>query len=114
MRKVVPKLVTVCFLVGDQEMRIAGRDKLDGFMRKHSKARTPLEMWIAMVGRETWKQPQDIKSLYRSADFLSGNRVVFNIGGNNFRLVVVVRYTASLVLIDRIGTHAEYDKWKLD
>ena len=104
----------MCFVVGNQEMRLAGREKLDGFMRKHARARKPLETWISMVEREIWKQPQDTKDMYRSADFLSGNRVVFNIGGNNFRLVVIVRYTATLVLIDRIGTHSEYDKWKLD
>lgn len=95
-------------------MRIAGREKLDTFMRKHAAAKKPIESWLSMVERELWSCPQDIKNLYRSADFLSGNRVVFNIGGNNFRLVVVVRYTATVVLIDRIGTHSEYSKWKLE
>lgn len=82
-------------------------------MHRHAAARKPLSVWLALVEREAWRCPQDIKNLYRSVDFLSGNRAVFNIGGNNFRLVVVVRYTASVVLIDRIGTHAEYSKWKL-
>ena len=95
-------------------MRIAGREKLEQFKRKHAAAKKPLGVWLALVEREVWHGPQDIKNLYRSVDFLSGNRVVFNIGGNNFRLVVVVRYTASVVLIDRIGTHAEYNKWKLE
>jgi mRNA interferase HigB len=95
-------------------MRIAGREKLVHFMHKHAAAKKTIGSWLAMVEREVWSCPQDIKNLYRSADILSGNRVVFNIGGNNFRLVVVVRYTASVVLIDRIGTHSEYSKWKLD
>ena len=85
---------------------------------KSSRASTlrPRSRWVllALVEREVWQGPQDIKNLYRSVDFLSGNRVVFNIGGNNFRLVVVVRYTASVILIDRIGTHSEYSKWKLE
>lgn len=95
-------------------MRIAGREMLEKFTRKHAAAKKPLGAWLALVEREVWLGPQDIKNLYRSVDFLSGNRVVFNIGGNNFRLVVVVRYTASVVLIDRIGTHSEYTKWKLE
>jgi mRNA interferase HigB len=95
-------------------MRIAGREKLNEFTHKHAAAKKPLGAWLALVEREDWRYPQDIKNLYRSVDFLSGNRVVFNIGGNNFRLVVVVRYTASVVLIDRIGTHSEYSKWKLE
>lgn len=95
-------------------MRIAGREKLEKFTRKHAAAKKPLGVWLALVEREVWRGPQDIKNLYRSVDFLSGNRVVFNIGGNNFRLVVAVRYTASVVLIDRIGTHSEYNKWTLE
>ena len=95
-------------------MRVAGREKLEKFMRKHAAAKKPLSVWLSLVERELWQGPQDIKNLYRSVDFLSANRVVFNIGGNNFRLVVVVRYTASVVWIDRIGTHSEYEKWKLE
>ena len=95
-------------------MRIAGREKLEKFKGKHAAAKKPLGVWLALVEREVWRCPQDVKNLYRSVDFLSGNRVVFNIGGNNFRLVVVVRYAASVVLIDRIGTHSEYGKWKLE
>jgi mRNA interferase HigB len=55
----------------------------------------------------------DIKSRYRAADFLSGNRVVFDIGGNNYRLIVLVRYHQGILLIEKVGTHAEYSKWKL-
>ena len=61
-----------------------------------------------------WKTTQDIRNRFNSADFLSNNRVVFNIGGNNFRLVVIVYYSAGILKIDRIGTHAEYDKWDLN
>ncbi len=95
-------------------MRIAGREKLEKFMQKHAAAKKPLSAWLALAEREVWQGPKDIKNFYRTVDFLSGNRVVFNIGGNNFRLLVVVRYTASVVLIDRIGTHSEYSKWKLE
>lgn len=71
-------------------MRSAGREELEKFKHKHAAAKKPLSVWLALVEREVWRRPQDIKNLYRSVDFLSGNRVVFNIGGNNFRLAVVV------------------------
>ncbi len=95
-------------------MRIAGRDKLKKFMRKHARARSSLSSWLAVAQDAYWKNPQDIKERFSSADILTGNRVVFNIGGNNYRLVVLVRYIEGQLLIIRIGTHAEYDKWKLE
>jgi len=95
-------------------MRIAGRDKLTKFMRKHARARSSLTSWVATAEEAAWKTPQDIKERFSSADFLSDNRVNFNISGNNYRLVVLVRYVEGQLLILRIGTHAEYDKWKLD
>ncbi|WP_367873083.1 type II toxin-antitoxin system HigB family toxin [Luteolibacter sp. Populi] len=95
-------------------MIVLGREKLVKFMGKHAKARPPIASWLAETESATWKTPNDIKGRYRSADFLSGNRVIFNIGGNNFRLVVVVRYSGGIVVIDRVGTHADYDKWKLE
>ena len=54
--------------------------------------------------------PQDIKNRYRSADFLAGNRAIFNIKGNDFRLVVKIRYQNGIVVVEWVGTHAEYDK----
>ena len=83
-------------------------------MRKHANARPSLSAWLAEAEVAEWKTPQDIKERYRSADFLSGNRVVFDIGGNNYRLVVLVRYHNGILLIQQIGTHAEYAKWMLD
>jgi len=95
-------------------MTVVGKKILEDFMKKHARAKSPLSSWIQDVEDADWETPQDIKNRYRSADFLSDNRVVFNIGGNNFRLVVIVRYQNGIVMIDRIGTHAQYDKWKLD
>ncbi|CAD7855214.1 MAG: hypothetical protein [Olavius algarvensis Gamma 1 endosymbiont] len=57
-----------------------------------------------------WRTPQDIKNRYRSVDFLTGNRVIFNLKGNHYRLVVRVRYQNGMVVIEWVGTHAEYDK----
>lgn len=82
-------------------------------MRKHANSRPSLAAWLDEAETAEWKTPQDIKDRFRSADVLSGNRVVFDIGGNNYRLVVLVRYQNGILFIQKIGTHAEYTKWKL-
>jgi mRNA interferase HigB len=92
---------------------IAGKTLIEKFIRKHANSKASLSAWIDDVEEADWKTPQDIKERYRSADFLSDNRVVFNIGGNNYRLVVLVLYRNGKLLIQKVGTHAEYSKWKL-
>lgn len=82
-------------------------------MKKHARSGKSLKPWIKEATAASWLTPQDIRNRYNSADFLSNNRVVFNIGGNNYRLVIVVLYKGDMIHIDRIGTHAEYDQWKL-
>ena len=91
-------------------MEILGKGKLEQFRRKHPDSRKVLTRWIADVEREDWQTPQDIKNLYRSVDFLADNRAIFNIRGNNYRLVVQIRYINGIIRIEWIGTHAEYSK----
>lgn len=91
-------------------MQLVGLPLLVAFQNKHADARSPLEAWRAEVERAQWRGPQEIKARYRSADFLAGNRVIFNIKGNSYRLVVRVRYSNGIVLIEWVGTHAEYSK----
>lgn len=74
----------------------------------------PLKAWVDEVKNAQWKTPQDIKDKYRSADFLSNNRVVFNIKGNDYRLIVAVAYRFQAVYIKFVGTHTEYDKIDAD
>lgn len=93
-------------------MRILGLQLLHDFKQSHADARGSLDAWQVEVARESWQTSQDIKRRYRSADFLAGNRVIFNIKGNAYRLVVQVRYRNGLVVIEWIGTHAEYSKKK--
>ena len=62
-------------------MQILGLPKLETFKDKHADARGPLDAWRAYVERQSWKSPQDIKRQFASADFLAGNRVIFNIKG---------------------------------
>jgi mRNA interferase HigB len=80
------------------------------FYEKHTDAKGPLEAWWYEAKRATWASPADIKMEYRSASILKGNRVVFNIGGNKYRLVVKVNYPGKAVYIRFIGTHREYEK----
>ncbi|VGO20945.1 type II toxin-antitoxin system HigB family toxin [Pontiella sulfatireligans] len=91
-------------------MHVVKRKTLVEFWRKHANSEAPLVGWYREAKSARWKSPQDIKDHYRSADFLPGNRVVFNIGGNKYRLVVKIAYVPGTVYIRFIGTHAEYDK----
>ena len=75
-----------------------------------SDAEQPLRVWVSVVKAADWSKPTDIKDMFRSADILANDRVVFNIGGNKYRLVVAVHYRGQRVYIRFVGTHAEYDR----
>ena len=91
-------------------MQLLGILKLEAFRQMHADSRGPLDAWQSEVETAQWNGSQDIKDRYPSASFLADNRVIFNIKGNTYRLVVKARYQKGIVLIEWIGTHAEYDK----
>ena len=91
-------------------MRVIAISTLRAFWTKHSDAQTPLMAWYALASRSQWRSPSDIKEAYRNASFTANNRVVFNIKGNDYRLVVLVRYDKVLLFVKFVGTHAQYDK----
>ena len=91
-------------------MRVIAISTLRAFWAKHSDVQTPLMAWYALASRSQWKSPSDIKEAYRNASFKANNRVVFNIKGNDYRLVVLVRYDKGLLFVKFVGTHAQYDK----
>ncbi len=91
-------------------MRVIARKTLREFWESHIDARQQLQAWYADVKHAVWKKPSDIKEVYRNASFIANNRVVFNIKGNKYRLVVVIQYEHSIVYIRFVGTHREYDK----
>lgn len=93
-------------------MQLIGLPKLEAFKKRHATARASLDAWRTEVERASWRGPQDIKDHHVTASFLADNKVIFNIKGNSFRLVVKVRYENNLVLIEWVGTHAEYDRMK--
>lgn len=91
-------------------MRIISRKKLKEFWQNHHDAEKPLRAWFADVKSANWRNSMDVKRDYKSASFLSDNRIVFNIKGNKYRLITAVNYDFSIVYIRFIGTHKEYDK----
>ena len=91
-------------------MRIIARRTLNLFWYKHRTAEQPLKSWYREASQATWKSPEDVKRRYRHVSFLNGNRVVFNIGGNKFRLIVHVNYDYGVLYIRFVGTHSEYDQ----
>ena len=91
-------------------MRIVALKTLRQFWARHPDAEQPLRAWHDEVIRAQWRTPADIKAHFSSASILKGRRVVFNIKGNDYRLVVALAYNTELVFIKFVGTHAEYDR----
>jgi mRNA interferase HigB len=98
-------------------VRIVGKLKLQDFWNIHHEARTPLERWIKVVESAEWHNWAQLKSTFRSADLIKQdlkNFVVFNVGGNKYRLITVVNYQGQVVIVGLVLTHRQYDaeKWK--
>lgn len=90
-------------------MRVIALKHLRDFFLLHPPAAPALKAWAEEARTASWKTPQDIRARYASASFVRGNRVVFNIKGNEYRLVVAVAYPFEALYIKFIGTHAQYD-----
>jgi mRNA interferase HigB len=93
-------------------MRVVAKSSLKKFWERpeYSDAQGPLECWHEETLRATWSSPQAVKAQYGNASICANNRVVFNIGGNKYRLVVEMQYRAGIAWVKFIGTHAQYDK----
>jgi mRNA interferase HigB len=91
-------------------VNVVSRRTLVAFWTIHPRAKGPLTAWYAMAKAAEWKEPQEVRAQFGSADFVGDNRVVFDVGGNNYRLVVRISYRFKQVLIKFVGTHAEYDR----
>lgn len=90
-------------------MRVIAVSTLRAFWKRHPDAEQPLKAWFEEATNASWNQPSDIKERYRSASILKNRRVVFNIKGNDYRLVVAIAYKLQIVYVKFIGTHKEYD-----
>jgi mRNA interferase HigB len=91
-------------------MRVIARRPLREFWKRYPLAEQPLKAWFAEVQAADWRDTVAIKRRYRHASFVGDNRVIFNVGGNKFRLVVHVNFDFGIVYIKFVGTHAEYDQ----
>lgn len=91
-------------------MRVIALKILRTFWSRHPDAEQPLRAWHDEVSRANWMTPADIKKQFGSASILKGRRVVFNIKGNDYRLVAALAYNTGLVFVKFVGTHAEYDR----
>jgi mRNA interferase HigB len=90
-------------------LRIVAKKILRSFWEKYPDNEQQLTTWYRETGKSEWGSPNDIKKNYPSASIIAGNRVVFNIKGNNYRLIVKVNYDYGMVWVRFIGTHADYD-----
>jgi mRNA interferase HigB len=90
-------------------MRVIAVSTLRAFWERHPDAEQPLKAWYEEATNAIWNQPADIKAQYRSASVLKNRRVVFNIKGNDYRLIVAIAYKLQILYVKFVGTHKEYD-----
>ena len=91
-------------------MRILSRSTLRKYWEKHADCEEALKTGYQEASRANWQSPADVKAVHRSASVIANNRVVFNIKGNRYRLIVAIRYNIGVIYIRFVGTHAEYDR----
>jgi mRNA interferase HigB len=97
-------------------MIVIGTGLVESYFAKHAghkgikAARSQFEAWIDIVSRAQWRNPEDVKTAYPKASILKASRVVFNIKGNDYRLIAAVQYRAGAVAIRFFGTHSDYDR----
>lgn len=94
-------------------MTLIGKPKLELFKQMHSDASNSVDAWIREVEHTAWSNPHEVKERYSTADFPGDNQVIFNIKGNQYRLLVKVYYDRQLVIVNEVGTHTEYNKWRI-
>lgn len=93
-------------------MRIFSKSTLVEYYTKNPQSKQPLEDWYLIASKANWQSLSDIRKMFNNVDYVGNDRYVFNIKGNHYRLVVVIRFTKGRVFIRFVGTHAEYDKIK--
>lgn len=99
-----------------RSVRVIARGTLNGFVRNRvdrklqKTVQDHLDAWYAEAAKATWKSSAELKAQYGSASVVSSERVVFNIKGNDYRLVVAINYYYQVLLIIWVGTHKEYDQ----
>ncbi|MDE0333492.1 MAG: type II toxin-antitoxin system HigB family toxin [Defluviicoccus sp.] len=90
-------------------MRIIAKRTLRDYWTREPRAEQPLKAWYAVARKADWASPVDVKWAYGNASIVGNDRVVFNIGGNRYRLIVRFNYERRIGYVRFLGTHAEYD-----
>lgn len=92
-------------------MQVIAKRTLREFWLRHPAAEIPLKLWYARAVRARWVRPADLRAQFgTTVDFVAGNRAIFDVGGNKYRLIVKIDYGVGLVLIRFVGVHAAYDR----
>lgn len=91
-------------------MHLVSIQVLRKFWKTHPNSERPLRAWYEAVEQAQWQTPADIKVEFATASFLGNNRIVFNIKGNDYRLIVIVEYRLGRIFVRFVGTHTEYDR----
>jgi mRNA interferase HigB len=91
-------------------MQLFNKPEIELFIVKHTVTRNALRRWVSMVEEADWKNHNDLKQTFPSADYVGNARYVFNIKGNGYRIVAVVVFIAGTLTIRFVGTHEEYNK----
>ena len=112
--RLVPILVTGARSVNTPPMHVISTKRLRDFWQRYPDAERPLGAWDAIVRQKRYSTPHEVRQDFRHADFLGDRRVVFNIGGNKYRLVVDIRYDLGRIYVRHVLTHEEYDRRTAD
>ena len=97
-------------------MIVVGTESVERYFAAHRgdrgirAARSQYDVWLAITRRARWSSPEDVKVSHPRASILKGGRVVFNIKGNDYRLIAAIQYQAGVLVIRFFGSHAEYDR----
>jgi mRNA interferase HigB len=95
-------------------MRVIAKKALRGFWEKVPEAEAPLAAWHKLASKATWGSFSDLKETFGSADMVKGNKVIFDVGGNKYRIVALVAFRTKRLFILFVGTHKEYDKIQVE
>ena len=101
----------VILLAKERKMELLNEPLIDEFIEQNPRSKSPLTKWIKDIREADWKNFPELRKTCPSADYVAPY-VIFNIGGNKFRMVVVVFFSEERVRVERIMTHKQYDRWR--
>jgi mRNA interferase HigB len=93
-------------------VRIVSEKAIRAFIQKEPRSAKALWLWADVIRAGSWKDPADLRGTFSSASFV-GDLTIFNVGGNKYRIAAYMHYSRQIVYVKQIGTHQDYDTWKL-